>query len=178
MKRVKFTFGIIGFGCGMVTSGMIGTLLSLNIKVPEHASTNASKEQVVIEEDKENSHSKQEVISTETNIENESSTSKVSEDKAQKIQEEQAADHIQEKKDEPVENLTQSENSGVCEVIIPSKVSAGEICEILKDAGVIDDAENFLSYIKSRKKQTSLKSGQYTLPINANYEDILEALIS
>ena len=31
MKKVKFTFWLLGFGCGMILTGMLGTLLTLKV---------------------------------------------------------------------------------------------------------------------------------------------------
>ena len=168
MKQVKLTFWLIGFGCGIVITGITGALITLNI------STNGV-EQVVSSDGLENQATKQFVV--------ENQEIHTTEEELQEIQksDQQVETKIQQndmESNQSVEVTDQEEIEQLCEVIIPNKVTASEICQILQECGVVEDGTELLAYIKERKQQTLLKSGKLILPIGGTYEEILEELVS
>lgn len=169
MKKTKLTFWIIGFGCGMVTTGMIGALLCLNIKTTETIESTTQIEQEQLKETTLPSLvDEQNEVTSDVNNQEQIEVEKL--DESEMEAETVLQETMQEK--EVIQEAT------IKEVIIPSKVTAGEICRILEGAGIIDNADNFLTYIRAKQKQTQLKSGVYQLPINADYEIVLDELIS
>ena len=169
MKKVKVTFWIIGFGCGIVVTGIIGALLTLNVQQKE-------KDEVYAESPKLEEST---IISPES-ISDESKQHNLVEDEQKKV--ENSA--IETNENQEQNNETQEQNNVdeqvkvIQNVIIPSKLNASEICEILEKNGVVKDGDDFLKYVKEQKKQTYLKSGEYNLPVEASYDIILNKLIS
>lgn len=124
MKKVKFTFWLLGFGCGVILAGIIGTFLSLRINL-----------------------------------------------KTVGVEEKQIISAL------PSEEVAPKSEQEMCEVYIPYTSGASEICIILEKAGVVEDGESFLEYIKLHQKQTKLKNGEFLLPSKAEYETLLELLL-
>lgn len=162
MKKVKVTFWIIGFGCGIVVTGIIGALLTLNVQQKE-------KDEVYAESPKLEEST---IISPES-ISDESKQHNLVEDEQKKV--ENSAIETNENQEQ---NNVDEQVKVIQNVIIPSKLNASEICEILEKNGVVKDGDDFLKYVKEQKKQTYLKSGEYNLPVEASYDIILNKLIS
>lgn len=167
MKKVKFTFWLLGFGCGMILTGMLGTLLTLKVDF-----------EVVSSQDDQTHNTMQPLTKEDKEIENlsleESDT--VSEDEP--IKEDNLIEDLVGEK----ENTLKLEESTVetqekYEVYIPDQSGASEICRILEQAGIIENGKDFLEYIKENEKQTKLKNGYLELPYNADYATLLELLV-
>ena len=173
MKKVKLTFWLIGFGCGIVVTGMIGALLCLNVKVEPKDQVYAINDSISnqLEEEKalmiQESQIETQKHSNEVNAKSESQT--VAETKFTQQDSDQ-------KNNQDFGTVIEEEK--FCEVVIPSNLSASEICKLLEEKGIVEDGKAFLAYIKERKKQTYLKSGHYNLQINVSYEELLSELIS
>lgn len=167
MKKVKFTFWLLGFGCGMILTGMLGTLLTLKVDF-----------EVVSSQDDQIHNTMQPLTKENKEIENlsleESDT--VSEDEP--IKEDNLIEDLVGEK----ENTLKLEESTIetqekYEVYIPDQSGASEICRILEQAGIIENGKDFLEYIKENEKQTKLKNGYLELPYNADYATLLELLV-
>ena len=173
MKKVKLTFWLIGFGCGMVVTGMIGALLCLNIQTESKEQAYVIKGSMVNESKEEKEQMIQESQDEVPKYSNEVDAKSESQIGAERTihQQEQS-----QKTNEELETAMQEEK--FCEVVIPNNLSASEICKVLEEKGIVEDGKAFLTYIKERKKQTYLKSGHYHLRMNASYEELLSELIS
>lgn len=167
MKQNRLTFWLIGFGCGMIVTGMISAVIGLNISIntQKNISDNVNilkdeNTQVSMEINREKPL-KENTIDTSLNTEtviNNKNNSEV---------------YVTETLDDTIEHTPE-----FCEVKIPSRVSASMICQILEEHGIVENGQDFLKYIKEQKKQTLLKSGDYTLQIGASYEEILTQLLT
>ena len=85
----------------------------------------------------------------------------------------------EEEADEPVttaeEVLSGDGTSATIEVV--SGMSSYEIAQLLEDAGIIEDAADFDSYLNSNGYSTQLKINTYTFDSSMTYEEIAKALI-
>ncbi len=54
--------------------------------------------------------------------------------------------------------------------------SATEVSQILYEVGLIDDANNFHTFIKDNKKLNAIQVGFFRIPTNSSYEEILKIL--
>lgn len=162
MKKVKFNFWLLGFGCGIILAGAVGTFISLSVKVPEQTVNVVAEpiEQVATEQATENKGQDQTSV-----IANEST----------KVEQEEKEEELQ--KADVAENPP-SKVVYYVEVNIPSSSSASSISKLLEEEGVVDDAEAFLKYVSDRKKQRYIRSGKVELPQNGDYEEILNLLIN
>ena len=62
-------------------------------------------------------------------------------------------------------------------VDIPSEYSATQISYFLETEGIVDDRVAFLrNYIAEQKKTTKLRTGNQYLPMNGEYDEILNIL--
>lgn len=168
MKNLKFTFWLIGFGCGMVVSGIIGVLFTINLQAHETASepieivTDQLKQRELEEEKKVEVKNEQVIqdgkmrLDMDVNKQNSEIT--------------------------PSSELTTTSTIKVvqkkyCEMEIPKNMSAVEICELLEEKGVISSSEAFLEYVKSQNMQSRLRAGKVKVPILGSHKDILDALV-
>ena len=71
-----------------------------------------------------------------------------------------------------------SKQSHEAEVIIPEGATLGEIANILKDNGIIDEPFTFEVYARVKKMQNRLYAGTYTLNSNLGYDQIFLQLRS
>lgn len=175
MKKVKVTFWLLGFGCGIALAGMIGTLLTLRIDTSSQRLSTRENDIVdkQIKEQQDDTGEKS----------NEGSSIDSSQDDS--IEEDNNNGQIVNKNEDPSlatdDNMKiveqQNEAETYREVYIPNASSANAICTILEKAGIVENGKDFLSYIKEHKKQTRLKNGTLSLPIDANYETLLELLL-
>lgn len=60
---------------------------------------------------------------------------------------------------------------------VVSGMSSYEIAQLLENAGIIEDAADFDSYLNANGYSTQLKINTYTFDSNMTYEEIAEALI-
>lgn len=56
-------------------------------------------------------------------------------------------------------------------------MSSRQVSELLKEKGLVEDAVNFDNYIKRKGKAGVIRIGTYTLPKDAEYEMILDAIV-
>jgi len=174
MKRLKLTFWILGFGCGMVVTGIIGTLLSLNIEVD---TTKQSDKTEQVSEIKEESLVQKETGVLET-VDAKETLNETTSINHTLSSEGKLGEHAEEQGESQETQQVEISQNEVCEITIPSDLSASQICEILEKNNIVESGKDFLAYVKERKKQTYMQSGHYTLPIHADYEELLEQLIS
>ena len=177
MKKMKFTFWLLGFGCGMALTGIIGTFCVLNVKMesqPENVSLAVTEKLDVVEttETPSESISKTSIMPSKTTLE-------YSENQRQEEKQTPSGRVEVTNQDEKAKETIDKE-VGMEEVYktitIPKAVGAKQICDLLEEEGLIDNADDFLTYIKSYKKQRFLKHGELTLPLNVDYERLLEEL--
>ncbi len=161
MKQIKRAYWLLGFGCGIVLSGIIGAITALGIQ------DDSKKTSGVLEQEVEQTYKNQE--------QNRQNNETVDEYKTQKYEEKQ---EVVENEDLPthIPNVEVQEIETI-EVYIPSKAIAREIAFILQEHGVVDDATSFLEFVREQKKTTKLKDGNLTFVKNGSYEEILDILL-
>ena len=80
----------------------------------------------------------------------------------------------------PVYNTPQAVNTPpkfeYVDLRIPEGAAASKIAEILMDNGVIKNADEFTEYIVGAGYATRLAYGSFRLPVNADYELLLEMI--
>ncbi len=176
MKKVKVTFWLLGFGCGIALAGMIGTLLSLRIDAIVQYTNIAENNRVdeIREENQEDA--------TKQNAEESSADLVLSDADKEQLSTNEA---VESNREEPfVDDHTstisteQEVTEKLYEVFIPNNSSASEICTILEEVGIVESGEDFLAYIREHKKQTRLKDGSLQLPMLADYETLLALLLT
>ena len=173
MKKVKLTFWLIGFGCGMIVTGIIGAISTLNVSTDKLKAV-VSQDEVVAWENNELAED-----TTQDTAKKMQDKIRVKENQLEEVTKEINENHNRENMQTTIENDTEFTGvEKVSEVIIPSQVTASEICKILQQNGIVQNSDDFLAYIKEQKKQTMLKSGKYILPIEGSYEEILKQLLS
>lgn len=177
MKNLKVTFWLLGFGCGIMLAGIVGTLLTL--KVDAHMQeVNRKKNNVnnIIEESKiESPNSLESERHTEAPIDsvlNESIQTDTNNDPIINSKEESDGEHPT----QPIQAKEETTESYYT-IYIPSTSSASDICILLEKAGIVESGEDFLSYIKVHKKQTQLRHGTQNLPKHTDYETLLTLLL-
>ena len=167
MKNLKFTFWLIGFGCGIVVSGIIGTLFTINLEAHETKSEPSRVEANQLSE------REQQEVEENTGVE-----------QRQGVQEEKDRPNVSEQMAEkPHDEVSTASTLNVverkyCEIEIPKNASAMEICYLLEQNNIIENRDSFLEYIKSKKMQSRLCAGKVKLPVLGDDEEILNALIS
>lgn len=160
MKKLKMTYWLLGFGCGIILSGIVGVFCSLNIRL-ETSAINHNEPTTVV-----GNNSEEENKPIKHNIEKEY--------KSEKYEEENAKSDTQALSNEKIEDV--KETSSTIQVHIPTQSGATDIAQILKLADVIDDANAFISFIKDQNKATQLKHGDIVFSKNLTYEQVLEIL--
>ena len=177
MKKIKFTFWLLGFGCGIALTGIVGTFCALNIEVGKEdvsLGTSSLNEQ----ESSRATKSPQPEISVMSSEPVEETAPSKKNDALM----EQSPSGIP-KDEQFVEEIGIGESQAPKErevayksITISQTAGASEICKQLEEEGFIEDADAFLAYIKSLKKQRFLKHGELLLPLNVDYERLLEEL--
>lgn len=159
MKRIKMTFWIIGFGCGMMVTAMIGVLLSLNLSTTkiEEPIVKAIVSESNDKQNKPNNIKKDETI---VNIES---------------QENKALTEVQ-KEAEEEKKIETTDKPKSCEITILDHYSGNDICQLLEEKGLVDNAESFRQYIWSQNKEKSLYSGTINIPYGLSYAELLSWL--
>lgn len=61
--------------------------------------------------------------------------------------------------------------------IIDRGMSSGQVSELLKQKGLIEDAKDFDNYIRRMGKAKVIRIGTYVLPKDTSYEMILDAIV-
>ena len=154
------TYWLLGFGCGIILSGIVGAICSLNIQEYNIGVSNVTDPPMM----EINNQEQYEKINNE-NIE-EYKTEKYENEISSVEQESSKVERV----DPSIEVLE------TIEVNIPSKSMATDIAKILEKAGVIEDSKAFVDFIKEKKKTTKLKSGKIIFTKNSSYDEILEIL--
>lgn len=160
MKKLKTTYWLLGFGCGIILSGIVGTVCSLNIRVETSGMNNselASDIKVQNEDEKK---------LIKYDAEEEYKTEKYKEENIKSDEELLVVDEINDG----------SEVINTILVHIPSQSGATDIARILEEADIIDDAKAFISFIKDQNKATKLKHGEIMFTKKLTYEQVLEIL--
>jgi hypothetical protein len=67
-------------------------------------------------------------------------------------------------------------NSSKISFNIESGMSSGKVAELLEEKGLIDDADEFNTYIVKKGKASVIKIGTYTLPKGSTYGDIISEI--
>lgn len=67
-------------------------------------------------------------------------------------------------------------DEGKITVDVESGMSSESIAELLKEKGVIKDAEDFLKRLGKLGKDDKLRLGSYEIPKNSSYDDIIKIL--
>lgn len=178
MKKVKVTFWIMGFGCGIVLAGMIGTLVSLKTvgriqEIQEENKITSQIEQQVTDQEFKNEDNKyKEQSSTLNEINNNSQMENINNNEAIANNKEESVGNTEN------ESIETNNDKMYQEVFIPSTSGSGDICRILEAAGVIEDGDAFHEYIKAKNKQKYLKDGTFSFPKDADYETLLKMLLA
>lgn len=165
-KKIKLTYWLLGFGCGIALSGMMGILYSLNIQ--GYRSDTSNDQSLVVTSD------------ASQNLIKENESHKLQEYKTEKYEEQEAIIEQGGSEQEP-SNKEQSSRetiaSEVLEVYIPSQSRAMDIAKILEAAGVLEDSNAFITFIEEQNKTTKLRHGSLVFAKNLNYKEILDILI-
>lgn len=159
MKKLKTTYWLLGFGCGIILSGIVGTICSLNIRVETSGITSSEWASGIKDQNEE------EKQSIQYNAE---------EYKTEKYEKQ----NIKRDEEVLVDDKT-NDNSEVINTIrvhIPSQSGATDIAQILEKADIIDDVDAFIGFIKDQNKATKLKHGEIIFSENLTYEQVLEIL--
>ena len=181
MKKIKRTFWLLGFGCGITFAGTIGTWVTLQI--------DTGIEQSSQEQSKQNEKMEEFEAQNQTDLKNTSQKENLQDsEQAKEYRQEKDVNNNQVVVDNKKELTGGEENKTIkeheekieeyCEVFIPSTSGASDICSILESAGVIESGKEFRRYIKEQGKQTYLKDGTFSLPKGADYETLLALLLS
>ena len=181
MKKIKITFWLLGFGCGITLAGIAGTWMTLQI--------DASIQQENQDKNKTNPKTDNIQLENQTSIENKNQQENLKNPIQNKeVLEEKEINNNQAVVDNKEELIGGDESKAVeeskekikdyYEVFIPNTSGASDICSILEAAGVIENGKEFHQYIKTQGKQAYLKDGTFKLPKNADYETLLALLLA
>ena len=77
----------------------------------------------------------------------------------------------------PVESESESEEVEYVTVVIVSGDYARQVAEKVRDAGLIEDAEDFRKYIGKMGYGQSMHPGTYYIPVGSDYEEICQILL-
>jgi len=144
---------------------------ALGMVMPESDKLSAQREnESGRPEDEANNQTDNQTGQKETDASKTDDVSVGDEDSAKK---EEKQDHKQDdKKDEEKE----PEVTEQVEISIVGGEYSDEICTKLKEAGVIEDAEDFNKYLSSGGYDNLLQPGNYVLPLGADYDEIVRIL--
>lgn len=169
MKKLKFTFWLLGFGCGVTVTGIIGAFVSLKIEAPKN-------DQVTIYEKKVEVTPSTQPTGELPVVMSESPKEEQVVNDTEKASVEEKQEEIKKPTPEPSEAISQKEEIVYKAIDIPKSASAKQICDLLEKEGFIEDSEAFLDYIRSQKKQRFLLHGKLSLPVGASMEVLLDEL--
>ena len=77
----------------------------------------------------------------------------------------------------PVDSESESEEVEYVTVVIESGDYARQVAEKVRDAGLVEDAEDFRKYIGERGYGKIMHPGTYYIPVGSDYEEICQILI-
>lgn len=164
MKKIKVTFWLLGFGCGITFSGIVGTWVTLQIDASIQ-----QENQVSIENKNQQEKLKDSIQNKEPLEGKDVNNNQVVVDNKEEIIGGEERKTIEESKEKTQDYY---------EVFIPSTSGASEICSILEAAGIIESGKEFHQYIKAQGKQAYLKDGTFKLPKDVDYETLLTLLLA
>lgn len=61
-------------------------------------------------------------------------------------------------------------------VTIPKNCSTEDVANILQREGLVEDKEEFVDFVVSENMATKLRYGEFLIPKNSSYEDLIELL--
>lgn len=162
-KKAMFISGIIGVGIGLFISGIVLSFLTYNvtnINVP-----NITNHEQINTDD----------VMEKIKVTKSENTTLSSETEEMEIKEPEEPKELEEKVNIKPEIINIDPQT--IEVEINETATASQIAELLANEGVISDADEFLSYIVSKKAARTLIHGRKIFEINSDYETALEVLM-
>lgn len=156
--KKSFTFWLVGFGCGIILSGLIGVVMLLNTdeyKNSINTQIDRSETTAPTLAELDASESDEDLGDSEIEVNNNLESDEKSNNEQIEIEE-----------------------SGQIIVNIPSGLTASETCKLLEEYGVVEDGDAFNEYIRSKQKTTKLREGEREFPKNATYEEVLDLLLT
>ena len=78
--------------------------------------------------------------------------------------------------DNPTGGQTTPAPTGDVKFEVPKGSSASKIADLLRQAGLIDDQQEFLKVLTEKKADTKLKAGTFTIPAGSTVEEIINIL--
>lgn len=186
MKKTKLTFWLIGFGCGIMVTSMVNVLITLNltptdvqqsIKNDILAPTTQTITETISNEktdmptnikieniDEQLHKDTTSVEEINTTIENQTEPTNTSVEQTEDMT----------KTTEKAEQTTQT--SKTCQITITDYLSGNDICKMLAEKGLVDDADAFRKYIWEQGKAKALNSGTIDIPYGLSYAELLTLL--
>ena len=183
MKGKNILYLVLGFGSGLVLCGAIGLIISLNVDIyinnyqNEHSNSvdNENKydnKEYKIEEyikDSQNSSEiKDSVQSKEHDDSDNQESQQVVETTPTKTNQIQNTDNGQQNDNEAKEEYVYVE--------ISEELGATQICQLLESHEVIEDASEFLEFVRKEDKQTRLLDGKIKFQKGMSNEQVLKIL--
>lgn len=154
-KKEKFIFWIIGLGCGIILSGIVGTGISLRMLNNQLIQVNTK-----VEENRKETNESVDYSSTQLeDLEN--------------VEEMALVESTDELANEEIIEIPQE----TIDIFIPAGTGAGEISYILEEKGIIESADTFVTYIANQNQARSLRQGSFEFPTNIDYDEALEILL-
>ena len=160
-KKRQLIFILIGLGSGIVLSGILSLVLLLN--------TSEYKNGIILN-------------TTDLTRKEDTEKNKVIEEKIDLPVKKSMNDDVVENEQgndtnlpEKTENIKTNEQEVT--VVIPPNKTASQTCEILEDAGVVEDATAFNEYIRSKKMTTKINEGTFILKQNMPFDVLLDKLL-
>lgn len=79
---------------------------------------------------------------------------------------------------EPVKNENEPKKETIeqTEIVIAGGEYSDDVCKKLKKAGIIDDAKDFNEYLAQGGYDNMIQPGNYVIPLDADYEEIVRLL--
>ncbi len=178
----RLPYSLIGLGIGIIISGIIMVVISLgaNQEYQEYNEVTQETPEIVMDEYVIKNDSE---LQVEDNITDEQKDILLEELPINEVADE-AEDLLNNITDDNVAVVIDEDNKEVEElpiymtVTIPTGYSATQIADFLAKEGVVDDSENFHSYIKSKDKTTRLLTGTKIFVMGSTYEDVLNVLLT
>ena len=171
MKNRRMLYIILGFGCGLVLAGVVGLITSLNPQaytISENSQMQDNKESSAsdikdnnkVEEYKIEQYINENVTEEDQGDEKETLKNQnigVVKNEVSEVTEDKKATnrHIAANSEEQI-----VENEDYIYVDIPKDFGATEICQLLEQEKIIENADEFLTYIREEDKQTKLLDGR------------------
>ncbi|MDF2612661.1 MAG: endolytic transglycosylase MltG [Clostridia bacterium] len=171
----RFVFWLIGFGCGIILSGII--MIGFIFNTAEYQGQLADR--VSNSEKEKNSPSAAESAADNSEINqiiDNTVNASVSDQESDEEDSKQQTDTITES---ALPEVKQEEKEQTITVYIPNNTNATKVCQLLEQEGVVQDGEDFLNFIIKNGKTKKLRGNiEKVFPLNGDYDVILNILIS